>query len=150
MRFSVWCAVLCAYAAGFLFGLAVAAEAESIGEAVAVEAAPPTFALSDDIAAAEGYWGLQPIWCASRLAELAPLPPDRWGQATMPPGGRRVDCVMTIAPELETRPWLRCEVVVHEYGHWLGYGHNDDPSSPMYADGPYWATIPQCENRRSA
>lgn len=126
------------------------AKAEGIADSVAVEShsAPPEIAfrtLEEDLAAAEVYWQapLPPAVCLGSTVGYANLPPDRWGEATLPTPGWEGDCVMYVTPGL--KPEDQCLVVVHEAGHWLGLPHNADPASPMYELGPWWTTVPQCE-----
>lgn len=91
------------------------------------------------LAQAEAYWGQQPAFCTSRTLEVvAPgaLGVDEQGRDV---GGRATQ------PEVSTPcgMWIEedelgrglCSLVRHEYGHWLGFGHED----------PELAQMPACE-----
>jgi hypothetical protein len=97
------------------------------------------------LVAAESYWGvIYPPLCETAEIILAfPATPDTAGEATLAqaPGE---DCSMDIRPNL-VEPQL-CPAVVHEYGHWLGFEHTQNPADVMYEDGPWWAAIPECES----
>lgn len=84
---------------------------------------------------AEAYWGRQPDLCTSRSMEIvAPgaLGVDEQGndvgaRATRP--AVRVPCGMWVEED-ELGVGL-CSLVRHEYGHWLGFGHEDPELAEM-------------------
>lgn len=92
------------------------------------------------IAQAEAFWGRQPELCTSRKAEV--VAPGQLGtreedggevagRATRPFAPR--PCGMWIEEDDLSRGL--CTIVRHEYGHWLGFGHED----------PELAQMPACE-----
>lgn len=143
--------IVLVWLSGILFGYALAADASVRGGVQTIAPTPVLdpypAGIEGDLQGARDYWGSEPLGCASTSVEIVALPPDRWGEATLPPPNWRGPCVMRVAPDLE--PWYQCLVVVHEFGHWLSVEHNGDQTSPMYERGPYWATIPQCDGRRA-
>lgn len=77
------------------------------------------------LAAADRYWGSNP--CPNGVSEL-PASHDTLG-ASMAAGGCTIFWDPVVAP---TTPLEWCTRVIHEKGHLLGLGHNDDPWSAMY------------------
>lgn len=105
---------------------------------------PPSYPITvqEDLAAAAAYWEQTPPLCISEeVAEGIPRTPDAWGEGTQPI--RPAHCIMVVDAEVP-EPY-RCRVVVHEYGHWLGYGHSADEDSPMAPVVSLKPVIPQCE-----
>ena len=67
------------------------------------------------------------------------------GDGTVPDPTQSGPCAMEISAGMNHR--LRCLVVVHEYGHWLGLGHSSDRHDPMFpVIDPKNLTVPQCEH----
>lgn len=100
---------------------------------------PPTPAMQADLAFAELWWGQQPEGCTTRT--LVAVPQEVlgsnagaavYGRATQPEGSARGPCVMELASDVSIPACLAAEVVLHEYGHWLGYDHTDDATSIMH------------------
>lgn len=96
--------------------------------------------------AAASYWGrpVDPSTCpdgvqVDRGALTGPL-------AIADLGG----CRVTVDPAIDTYDdYVRCEVMVHEYGHLLGLLHTNVVTDVMYEEGPYWASIPQCDSYKT-
>jgi len=105
-------------------------------------AAPTT--LPGAVAAAAGYWQATPAHCSTESVSLGRTPPGVLGEATLPDaaGG---PCEMVISRGMSPR--LRCLVVVHEYGHWLGHRHSRDRRDPMFPLLDTRTIVPQCEQR---
>lgn len=82
---------------------------------------------------AQTYWGASPTHCASESIQFGvtqfAVEDGRAGEATLPTGAP-TPCVMRIRAGLDI--YTQCRVVVHEFGHWLGLGHDDNPHSIMY------------------
>ena len=98
-------------------------------------AAPFTPELEADYAYAEQWWGAVPAGCSSVTKELVPgAQIEASGRATQPEGPP-IPCTIWIAEGLPSACFQR-EVVLHEYGHLLGYGHSEDPASIMYPTVP--------------
>lgn len=102
--------------------------------AAPAQAAPFTPAMEADLAFAAEWWGRSPTGCSSYTTELVPDGSlEAEGRATQPEPGTVVPCVMQIEePKPLALPCNTREVIVHEYGHWLGEGHSPDPVSIMY------------------
>lgn len=102
-------------------------------------APPPEGWGAHEIHIAEQWWGRQPTMCTSLNIEFDSTNMDNEGaagEATEPTEPE--PCIMHIRPV----SWIvgLCEIVLHEYGHLLGYGHDSDPHSIMY--GVPWSSEP--------
>ena len=118
---------------GFLLGLLIG----TLWGVGIAKAAPFTPELEADYAYAEQWWGAAPSGCSTVTREVLPdaVMPGRSGQATQPiPGAASVPCILDIAEGALAVPCFRREVVLHEYGHLLGYSHSADPASVMYPE----------------
>jgi Matrixin len=108
-------------------------------------AAPAPATLQGDLDAAAAYWQAAPAHCSTESVASVKLPRRVLGEGTIPDPSKSGPCVMEISPGMNHR--LRCLVVVHEYGHWLGLGHSIDPHDPMFAViDPKNLTVPECEH----
>lgn len=96
--------------------------------------------------AAQAYWGVEyPSRCFDgELAYGTPLSEEGEAMAATSTLAERPGeyCEMTVSPALG--PEAQCRAVVHEFGHWRGFGHTTNPADVMYEGGPWWAVIPQC------
>lgn len=98
--------------------------------------------LSKYLRIAEKYWGTTPGGCSSYEVNLVDdLDGGAVGRATQPGPDERLNCTMRVARSLN--PELKCAVVVHEYGHWLGLDHSADQESVMYVGGQDDHATPQ-------
>lgn len=106
--------------------------------AVPANAAPD---IAPWLGAAQSYWQATPN-CPGGVAGVQLVAGNTQGglMAADSPG-----CTIYYNPQnMPLRPWSWCVVIVHEYGHLLGYGHTAVQTDVMYAGGPWWATVPQC------
>jgi hypothetical protein len=111
------------------------------GPAVAPAPAPAT--VQGDFAAAASYFDqAAPIDCSTESVSSAPLPGRELGEATVP--SQLEPCVMRIKRGMPHR--LRCLVVVHEYGHWLGLHHSSDRGNVMFPVIRTDLVLPACEH----
>lgn len=104
-------------------------------------AAPAT--LQGDLDAATAYWQAAPARCSTKSVFVGRTPPHVLGEATLPEAAASEPCEMKISRGLSLR--MRCLVVVHEYGHWLGYHHSRDRQDPMFPQMDPRMVVPQCE-----
>lgn len=126
-------------AATLLLAIALAA----IGAGAASAKAPPEGWGARDLQIAREYWHSPsaPL-CATETAyfDQTPMTPlsDSWnGWATIPLAPR-TNCVMYLRAGLGV--FQQCRIAIHEYGHWLGLEHVDDPDSPMYSPAEFGGT----------
>jgi hypothetical protein len=105
-------------------------------------AAPAT--LQGDLDAAAAYWQAAPVRCSTQSVFVGRTPPHTMGEATLPGAAGSEPCEMKISRGLSPR--LRCLVVVHEYGHWLGHYHSRDRHDPMFPRMDPQMVLPQCEH----
>jgi matrixin len=81
-----------------------------------------------------GYWGREPTQCKT-IEKTVEAVDGEGGHATQPSpevAPYSMPCVLVINPEA-THPFgVLCDVMAHEVGHLLGYGHSTDPASVMY------------------
>ena len=105
-------------------------------------AAPAT--VQGDLAAAAAYWQATPARCSPVSVFVGRTPPHVLGEATLPDAVESGPCEMKISRGLSPR--MRCLVVVHEYGHWLGYRHSRDRHDPMFPLMDERTIVPQCEH----
>lgn len=103
--------------------------------------------LQSEYTEAVAWWGQSPTWCASvDLSYQMPNPddaeaahadiPTRYGDEC----GVVMDSGMPVCAEVE--------VMRHEVGHLLGYGHSTDPASVMY--GGSKTSWPNCAAEEAA
>jgi hypothetical protein len=89
------------------------------------------------VAQAEAYWGRQPALCTSRTFEV--VADGALGEAEQggPAAGRATQptapmaCTMWLEEDATADPTNLCTIVRHEYGHWLGFGHEDPELAQM-------------------
>jgi hypothetical protein len=104
-------------------------------------AAPAT--LHGDFDAAAAYWQAAPARCSTESVTSGRMPSHVLGEATIPDAVESGPCEMKISRGMSPR--MRCLVVVHEYGHWLGYGHSRDRQDPMFPVVGPRMVVPPCE-----
>ena len=111
--------------------------------------APAPATLQGDLDAAAAYWHQPvPARCSTESVWSAPLPRGVLGEATVPDPVQSGPCEMEVSPGMTRR--VRCLVVVHEYGHWLGLGHSTDRRSPMFPKIDPNLVLPECETTQRA
>jgi hypothetical protein len=115
-----------------------------VGTAVALGPAPAPATLQGDLGAAAAYWQATPANCSTESVASARLSPDMLGEATVPDPVQSGPCMMKVSPGMTRR--LRCLVVVHEYGHWLGLHHSTDRHNIMFPVMTPRMVIPECEH----
>jgi hypothetical protein len=106
--------------------------------------APPT--VQADLGAAAAYWQqpIPPQCTSTTVSSVTTLPSRVLGEATESEPNVVGPCTMVIARGMDPR--LRCLVVAHEYGHWLGFAHSADRHNPMFpVIDPTMVVLPQCE-----
>jgi Matrixin len=105
--------------------------------------APPT--LQSDFDAAAAYWQqAAPTQCSSEtVSSVAKMPGRVLGEATLSEPGSSGPCTMQVARGMTHR--MRCLVVVHEYGHWLGFRHSKDRQDVMFPVINPEMVVPACE-----
>lgn len=92
-----------------------------------------------DLRVAEHYWGTtSPPNCASETIHFGESPPEAAPRESAANIAERpgTACVMWIGPY--TNSYEQCLVVVHEFGHWMGYGWGTDPKSITYDGQMPW------------
>jgi len=107
--------------------------------------APAPATLQGDLDAAAAYWKAAPARCSTESVFMGRTPPHVLGEATLPEAVASEPCEMKISRGMSPR--LRCLVVVHEYGHWLGYHHSRDRHNPMFPLMDRGMIVPPCEQR---
>jgi hypothetical protein len=104
-----------------------------------VRAAPFDASLNRAYKVAETYWEGGPLGCSTLDQQIVPednLEGDPWAVATETrPTAEPEPCVNYVSRRLARPRWFytACAVEIHELGHLRGFGHSDDPASPMYA-----------------
>jgi hypothetical protein len=107
--------------------------------------APAPATLQGDLDAAAAYWQAAPALCSTESMTSIPSRGRVLGEGTVPDPTLSGPCVMEISTGMNRR--LRCLVVVHEYGHWLGHGHSPDRHNVMFpVVNPKDLVVPECEH----
>jgi len=110
--------------------------------------APAPATLQGDLDAAAAYWQQAvPARCSTGSVSSGRLPRRVLGEATIPDPVQSGPCEMKISRGMTLR--LRCLVVVHEYGHWLGHRHSSDRADPMFPQVDLRTVVPPCETPRA-
>jgi hypothetical protein len=107
--------------------------------------APAPATMEGDFAAAATYWqGAAPAGCSSQTVSSVPKLAGRvLGEATLGDPSQNGPCTMEISRGMTHR--MRCLVVVHEFGHWLGHGHSSDRKDVMFPVINPSMVVPECE-----
>jgi hypothetical protein len=107
--------------------------------------APAPATLQGDLDAAAAYWQQAvPSQCSSEaVSSVKKLPGRELGEATLSEPDQSSPCTMEIARGMTPR--LRCLVVVHEFGHWLGHRHSRDRDDVMFPVINPEMVVPECE-----
>lgn len=106
--------------------------------------APAPATLQGDLDAAAAYWQQAvPARCSTGSVSSARLPRRVLGEATIPDPVLSGPCEMKISRGMTDR--MRCLVVVHEYGHWLGLHHSADRHDLMFPTIDPRTHVPECE-----
>lgn len=107
--------------------------------------APAPATLQGDLDAAAAYWQQAvPSQCTSAtISSVAKLPGRVLGEATLSEPNQGSPCTMEISRGMTLR--LRCLVVVHDFGHWLGLRHSHDRDDVMFPVINPEMVIPECE-----
>jgi hypothetical protein len=108
-------------------------------------AAPAPATLQGDLDAAAAYWQQSvPSQCSSgTISSVTKLPGRVLGEASLSNPGQSSPCTMKISRGMTHR--LRCLVVVHEFGHWLGLPHASDRHDVMFPVINPEMVVPECE-----
>lgn len=94
------------------------------------------------LAAAKTYWGQTPQGCSKIQILYRNGPIEEFGWAYLAETGRNADCRIWLNRRVfkwlhpMDKPWVICNIVVHEYGHLLGHDHINagDSSNVMLRD----------------
>ena len=118
--------------------------AAALASTVIALSGPAPATLQGDLGAAATYWQQAvPARCSTGSVSSTRLPHHVLGEATIPDPVQSGPCEMKINRGMTRR--MRCLVVVHEYGHWLGLHHSADRHNAMFpVIGPSMR-VPECE-----